>query len=112
MLPTCRGCTISFESTVFLQVDGNSSYECDNLFVSTYIPQWNLLVLISPFQLGSVKLLGNHSRLRSQVLCIDTCEEDLNRCSVHRNKPARYLDGNYTCQLVRIRKLWEQMHRN
>lgn len=116
MLNVCylahRGHTMSFQSIMFLQVDENSSHKRDNLFLSIYIPQWNLLLLISPFQLDSLKPLGNLSRLRSQVVCMDICEEVLNQCSVHRNKPAHYWDGIYTCQLVRVRKLWKQMHRN
>lgn len=104
--------TMSFQNTVFLKVNVNCSYEHDNLFVSLYILQLNLLLLTSPFQVGFVKPVGSHSRLRSQVVFIDICEEALNQCSVHRNKPAHYWDGIYTCQLVRIRKLWKQMHRN
>lgn len=103
---------MSFQSTIFLQVNGNSSHKHGNLFVSTYISQWNPLLLISLFQVDSVKPVGNCSRLRSQVVCIDTCEEDVSQCSVHRNRPAQYWDGIYICQLVRIRKLWKQMHRN
>lgn len=116
MLNVCylarRGHTMSFRSVMFLQVNENSSHKHNNLFLSTYISQWNLLLLISPFQLDSVKPVDNLGRLRSQVVCMDICEEDLNQCSVHRNKPAHYWDGIYTCQLVRIRKLLKQMHRN
>lgn len=96
---------MSLQSTIFLQINGNFSHKPDHLFVSIYIPQWNLLVLFSPFQLDAVKPVGNHNRLSSQVVCIDICEEDLNQGSVHRNKPAHYWDGIYNCQLVRIRKL-------
>lgn len=85
----CREDTIFLQSTIFFQVNRNSSHKCDNLFVSTYIPQWNLLLLIAPSQLGSAKPV-NHSRLRSQAVCIDICEEDLNQCSVHRSKLAHY----------------------
>lgn len=78
------------KSNVFFQVNRNSSRRCDNLFVSAYIPQWNLLFLISPSQLGSAKPVVNHSRLSSQAVCIDICEEGLNQCSVHRSKLAHY----------------------
>lgn len=108
----CREDTIFLQITIFFQVNRNSTHKCDNLFVSTYIPQWNLLLLVSPSQPGSAKPVVSHSRLRSQAVCIDICEEDLNQCSVHRSKLAHYWDGIYTCQLVRIRKLGKQMRRN
>lgn len=73
-------------STVVLQINGNSSHKHDNLLVCTYIPQWKLLVLICPFHLDSVKPVGNRGRLRSQDVCVEIHEEDLNQCSVHRNQ--------------------------
>lgn len=68
-------------STVVLQIHENSPHKHD-----AYIPQWKLLVLTFPFHLDSVKPIGNCGRLRSQNVCVEIHEEDLNQCSVHRNQ--------------------------